>query len=100
MSVATGVPACGSPGGGEVAVEQALKLGGGVGGAVGRRFRRREGVGPQVVDDGPGFPATFSPLRDLKRGLSYASTIARWDLQGSISCRNGEFGGATVTVEF
>ena len=69
---------------------------------VGVRFRIQDGskCTLEVYDNGPGFPPGFDIASDGHLGLDLVRTLARWDLQGTISAGNVDSGGANVTIEF
>jgi two-component sensor histidine kinase len=54
----------------------------------------------ELTDDGPGFPNGFDPKRDAHFGLELITTLAGWDLKGTIEFKNCETGGCWVKVEF
>jgi two-component sensor histidine kinase len=54
----------------------------------------------EVEDDGPGFPPAFDPEVHSHQGLDLVMTLARWDLQGSITFGNRPVGGGRVVVRF
>jgi len=54
----------------------------------------------EVVDDGPGFPAGFSPETHAHTGLELVKALAQWDLQGRIAIGNRPQGGGCVVLEF
>jgi two-component sensor histidine kinase len=54
----------------------------------------------EVIDDGPGFPFGFSPLKDANTGLELVEKLARWDLSGETQYDNRDGQGARVVVTF
>lgn len=53
-----------------------------------------------VLDDGPGFPESFDPVRVSNTGLDLIENIARWDLQGTTAYATRAEGGGRVTISF
>ena len=53
-----------------------------------------------VLDNGPGFPEGFNPLKKASTGLELVESVSRWDLGGTTRYTNPETGGAEVTVTF
>ncbi|HLJ56389.1 MAG TPA: MEDS domain-containing protein [Chthonomonadaceae bacterium] len=53
-----------------------------------------------VSDNGPGFPMDFDPAISANTGLDLIENIARVDLRGATSYRNGDNGGACVEIRF
>jgi two-component sensor histidine kinase len=52
----------------------------------------------QVTDNGPGFPASFDPLRDSHIGIALVSTLTRHDLEGDVAFQTRN--GALVEITF
>lgn len=53
-----------------------------------------------VRDEGAGFPPNFDPERAAHTGLELITSLAHWDLQGTLRFENSPNGGAEVRVEF
>jgi two-component sensor histidine kinase len=53
-----------------------------------------------VLDDGPGFPQDFDPVKASNTGLELIEHLSAWDLRGHVCFNNRPGGGAAVTVEF
>lgn len=54
----------------------------------------------QIEDEGPGFPPDFDPVTSQNTGMELITSLAQWDLAGSVVYGNRPEGGACVTVEF
>ncbi len=54
----------------------------------------------EVCDDGPGFPADFSPHTSANTGLELIETLTRKDLAGQTLYANRAEGGARVSIRF
>ena len=54
----------------------------------------------EVLDDGPGFPQGFDPMRAANTGLDLVDSLSRWDLAGEVRYLNRPEGGARVEVRF
>ncbi|HLK56049.1 MAG TPA: sensor histidine kinase [Chthonomonadaceae bacterium] len=52
----------------------------------------------QVADNGPGFPASFDPLRDSNLGIALVDTLTRHDLEGDVAFQTQN--GALVEITF
>ena len=64
-------------------------------------FRVEEGRAIlEVADDGPGFPAGFSPVKSASMGLELVESLIRTDLKGSSCYENEPGGGGHVTLSF
>ena len=54
----------------------------------------------EVSDDGPGFPADFSPHAAARTGLELVESLTRKDLAGQTRYENRAEGGARVVIQF
>jgi len=54
----------------------------------------------EVLDDGPGFPPNFSPIKDAYTGIELVEKLSRWDLGGQTHYENAPGAGARVTITF
>lgn len=62
------------------------------------RQETRQEATLEVVDDGPGFPEGFDPLRAAHTGLELVENLCRWDLSGSVRYAMRPEGGGCVRV--
>lgn len=54
----------------------------------------------RIEDEGSGFPLDFDPTTSQNTGIELITSLAQWDLAGSVVFGNRPEGGARVTVEF
>jgi PAS domain S-box-containing protein len=54
----------------------------------------------EVLDDGPGFPGDFDPVKRANMGLELVESLVRADLKGQSAYANSAEGGGRVVINF